>query len=170
MLNYWDRQDSYILDAPVTEIEDVFEDSRAELSEEIPPHVEEENKSGEEEDEKKEGKGVTISEERLNITNDAMAISNEFLHHEEKKEEDVATAYGLFKSTSPSTRSKAKKMKRSALPANLSTNTFPKSSLTSGVPSVVKKYSPFKDCEVRLTRLQEKVAMEEVKEERKKVP
>ena len=163
MVNYWDRQDSYILDAPVTEIEEVFEDSRAELSEEIPPHVEEENKSGEEEDEKE--KGVTISEERLNITNDAMAISNEFLHHEEKKEEDVATAYGLFKSTSPSTRSKAKKMKRSALP----TNTFPKSSLTSGVPSVVKKYSPFKDCEVRLTRLQEKVAMEEVKEERKKV-
>ena len=59
--------------------------------------------------------------------------------------------------------------------ANLSTNTFPKSSLTRGVPSeslaaVVKKSSLFKDCEVRLTRLQEKVAMEEVKEERKKVP
>ena len=171
MVNYWDRQDSYILDAPVTEIEEVFEDSRAELSEEIPPHVEEENKSGEEEDMKEEEKGVTISEERLNITNDAMAISNEFLHHEEKKEEDVATAYGLFKSTSPSTRSNAKKVKRRTPPANLSTNTFPKSSLTSsGVPSVVKKYSPFKDCEVRLTRLQEKVAMEEVKEERKKVP
>ena len=50
---------------------------------------------------------------------------------------------------------------------------LPLSSLTSVLgespASAVKERSPFKVVEVRLTRLQEKVAMEEMKEERKKV-
>ena len=189
LVAFWDRKDSYSLDARVTEVEDVFEDSRSELQEETSLHVEE-NKSGDKEEErekkeemgKKKGeegekkeKGVIISEERLNINNDA--LSNEFLRQEEK-EEDVAKVYGLFNSTSNGQQASinAKKMRRS-VPANLSTAVPVRSSpgrrrqLLPLSPSaaVVKERSLFK-VEVCLTRLQEKMAMKEVREERKKVP
>ena len=190
LVAFWDRKDSYSLDARVTEVEDVFEDSRSELQEETSLHVEE-NKSGDKEEEEREKKeemgkkkgeegekkekGVIISEERLNINNDA--LSNEFLRQEEK-EEDVAKVYGLFNSTSNGQQASinAKKMRRS-VPANLSTAVPVRSSpgrrrqLLPLSPSaaVVKERSLFK-VEVCLTRLQEKMAMKEVREERKKVP
>ena len=190
LVAFWDRKDSYSLDARVTEVEDVFEDSRSELQEETSLHVEE-NKSGDKEEEEREKKeemgkkkgeegekkekGVIISEERLNINNDA--LSNEFLRQEEK-EEDVAKVYGLFNSTSNGQQASinAKKMRR-RVPANLSTAVPVRSSpgrrrqLLPLSPSaaVVKERSLFK-VEVCLTRLQEKMAMKEVREERKKVP
>ena len=190
LVAFWDRKDSYSLDARVTEVEDVFEDSRSELQEETSLHVEE-NKSGDKEEEEREKKeemgkkkgeegekkekGVIISEERLNINNDA--LSNEFLRQEEK-EEDVAKVYGLFNSTSNGQQAStnAKKMRRS-VPANLSTAVPVRSSpgrrrqLLPLSPSaaVVKERSLFK-VEVCLTRLREKMAMKEVRKERKKVP
>ena len=190
LVAFWDRKDSYSLDARVTEVEDVFQDSRSELQEETSLHVEE-NKSGDKEEEEREKKeemgkkkgeegekkekGVIISEERLNINNDA--LSNEFLRQEEK-EEDVAKVYGLFNSTSNGQQASinAKKMRRS-VPANLSTAVPVRSSpgrrrqLLPLSPSaaVVKERSLFK-VEVCLTRLQEKMAMKEVRKERKKVP
>ena len=187
LVAFWDRKDSYSLDARVTEVEDVFEDSRSELQEETSLHVEE-NKSGDKEEEEREKKeemgkkkgeegekkekGVIISEERLNINNDA--LSNEFLRQEEK-EEDVAKVYGLFNSTSNGQQASinAKKMRRS-VPANLSTAVPVRSRRRQLLPlspsaTVVKKRPLFK-VEVCLTRLQEKMAMKEVREERKKVP
>ena len=188
MVNFWDRKDSsYTLDADVKEDEDVFEDSRSEL------HAEEsksDDKEGEkeEEGEKKEvvgekkveerEKGMIISEERLNnITNEALV--NELWR---RRNEDAVKVYGLFNSTSKGQQASpnVKKKMRRSVPANLS-STFPmrasprrRCQLRTLSPSespafLVKERFPFK-VEVCVTRLQEKMAMEEVKEERKRVP
>ena len=184
MVNFWVRKGN-TLEAPLTLlVEDVLEDSPFEIQEETSLHVEDENRSndreekvGEKEEEIAEKeKKVTISEERLDITNDA--LSNEFLRQEEKEKEDVEKVYGLFKSTKKDqTSTNAKKMRRS-VPSNLSTEVPSiKSSprrrsqlVTSASPApVVKERSLFK-VEARLTRLQEKVEMEVLMEERRKVP
>ena len=107
MGNFWDRRD-YTLDAPVTEVEHSY----SEIQEETSLRVEnkEEEKVGKKEEIKE--KEVTISEERLNITNDA--LSNGILCLEEKEEEDVPKVYGLLNSTKKGQAStNAKKMRTS---------------------------------------------------------
>ena len=188
MVNFWGPEDSNILDAHVTEVEDVFEDSLSELPEETSPHVEEEKKYDEEEE-------TATSEETANFTKEAAP---------QEEKEDMSKVYGLFNSTSSTSKtqalvnvrktrmpanlftttpvtsgSPATVMKRSSkVPPNLST-TFPMSANnvlgSSESPAALKKRSPFKvvffaDSELhRTTRHQEKVVMEEVKEGRKKV-
>ena len=190
MVNFWDPEDSNIIDAHVTEVEDVFEDCLSELPEETSPHVEEEKKSDDEEKVVEEEK-----EETANFTKEAAP---------QEEKEDMSKVYGLFNSTSSTSKtqalvnvrktrmpanlftttpvtsgSPATVMKRSSkVPPNLST-TFPMSANnvlgSSESPAALKKRSPFKvvffaDSELhRTTRQQEKVAMEEVKEGRKKV-
>ena len=82
MVNFWDPEDSNILDAHLTEVEDVFEDALSELPEETSPHVEEEKKSDDEEEEKEE-----TSEETRNFAKEAAP-------KEEKK--DVSKVHDLF--------------------------------------------------------------------------
>ena len=108
MVNFWDPEDSNILDAHLTEVEDVFEDALSELPEETSPHVEEEKKSDDEEEEKEE-----TSEETGNFAKEAAP-------KEEKK--DMSKVHGLFNSISSTSKTQASvNLKKTRMPANLST-------------------------------------------------
>ena len=140
MVNFWVRKGN-TLEAPLTLlVEDVLEDSHFEIQEETSLHVEDENRSND-------------REEKVG-----------------EKEEEIAEKEKKVTSTSTN----AKKMRRS-VPSDLSTSirssTRRRSQLvTSASPApVVKERSLFK-VEARLTRLQEKVEMEVLMEERRKVP
>ena len=135
MVNFWGPEDSNILDAHVTEVEDVFEDSLSELPEETSPHVEEEKKSVDEEEEKEE---TATSEETANFAKEAAP-------QEEKK------VYGLFDSTSNYTSKNQAlvNVKKTRIPVNLSTTIpmarrsqlVPPRRVASGGPVTVMKRS-----------------------------
>ena len=135
MVNFWGPENSNILDAHVTEVEDVFEDSLSELPEETSPHVEEEKKSVDEEEEKEE---TATSEETANFAKEAAP-------QEEKK------VYGLFDSTSNYTSKNQAlvNVKKTRMPVNLSTTIpmarrsqlVPPRRVASGGPVTVMKRS-----------------------------
>ena len=101
MVNFWDPEDSNILDAHLTEVEDVFEDALSELPEE-------EKKSDDEEEEKEE-----TSEETRNFAKEAAP-------KEEKK--DMSKVHGLFNYISSTSKTQASvNLKKTRMPANLST-------------------------------------------------
>ena len=194
MVNFWDWKESDTHDAQLSEL---AEETSSHVEEENKSDDEgEEKEEMKEEKEGKEEEESAISEERLNTTKKALAFNNEFLHQKEDVE-NSAKMYGLFNSTS---KDNVKKTRRSVpanlstttIPMRATTTTtipmmrasprrrrqlLPLTSLTTALgPSespaaaaAVKERSLF-NVEVRLTRLQEKVAMEEMKEERKKVP
>ena len=75
MVNFWVRKGN-TLDAPLTLVEDVLEDSHSEIQKETSLHVEDENMSDDRKEKEKEEeiaekeKKVKISEERLDISNE----------------------------------------------------------------------------------------------------
>jgi len=196
VVNFWDWKESDTHDAQLSELAEetsshVEEENKSDDEGEEKEEMKEEKEGKEEEKEES-----AISEERLNTTKKALAFNNEFLHQKEDVE-NSAKMYGLFNSTS---KDNVKKTRRSVpanlstttIPMRATTTTtipmmrasprrrrqlLPLTSLTTALgPSespaaaaAVKESSLF-NVEVRLTRLQEKVAMEEMKEERKKVP
>ena len=140
MVNFWVRKGNTLDAPPLTLVEDVLEDK---VQEETSLHVLDENMSDDREE--KEG----------------------------EKEEEIAEKEKKVTSTSTN----AKKMRRS-VPSNLSTaipsiRSSPRRRsqlVTSASPApVIKERSPFK-VETRLTRLQKKVEMAVLMEERRKVP
>ena len=114
VVNFWVRKGN-TLDAPLTLVEDVLEDSHSEIQKETSLLGEDENMSDDRKEKEKEEeiaekeKKVTISEEREDITNEA--LSNEFLRQEEKEKEDVAKVFNSTKKDQASVN--AKKMRRS---------------------------------------------------------
>jgi len=138
VVNFWDREDSNILDAHVTEEEDVFEDSFSEL-----PHAEEEMKSEDEVKEVKEEEKKETEEEKVEttISEDTVNFTKEATPQEEKQ--DISKVYGLFNSTSSTSKSRALiNAKKTRMPASLSVKRqLLPLSVRSAIPVTVMKRS-----------------------------
>ena len=161
---FWDWRDPETF-AEDEDAEDLFEDSLSEVLEEISPHVEE----------KKEDKSAGEEEERENMSDDKEEEKELTTFSNAKEKEEVVTkVHGMFNFAPPS-----KDLKKTMRSQSLAT-TYPLRSSSRRMgqllpqgPAALKKNSSIKVVsltELPRTRYQEKMAMEEVKEERKKVP